>query len=250
MNTPVLSQHSCRAEHCKLAVICSGKPSDRCCKCWAMHDTVTSAVSLDWVHDGLMMCNLHSEHLLPAVVDQVLLDRFNMLMEEGACPSAACTPTTMPAARPAAPTAGHPAQAFFAGDKADSSASSSNANLLGTTGLGTGSRGQPSSQPVSTHHGWHHSSNAAAFSEPAETASTSAAIKATPHSKPHATGGSSSPMSIGKDAAGAARGGKKQAGSRKPTRGLIEVSTSGGLSKSVMQSSPQSILEELEVTLG
>jgi hypothetical protein len=37
---------------------------------------------------------------------------------------------------------------------------------------------------------------------------------------------------------------------RKPAKGLIEVSTTGGLGQSVMQQSAQSVLDELDVTLG
>jgi hypothetical protein len=77
---------------------------------------------------------------------------------------------------------------------------------------------------------------------------TAAATPASPSrpasSNAAAAGSSSSPQ--GRSSSGCGR----QAGGKRQPRGLIDVSTSGGMGQSIMQASAQSVLDELSVTLG
>lgn len=178
---------------------------------------------------------------------QVLLERLDMCLEEqGASGSAAQTPTA--AAAPAGP---RPGSACMATPTAAAAAAGSHATAAAAS-LSVAPAGKPSSRaPASAQlrpgsapsvvrqPGTHRAPAAATSTAPGRPASGSSTSS-------NAAAGCSSCTPQGRSNSGCA----KQPGGKSKARGLIEVSTSGGLGQSIMQQSAQSVLDELDVTLG
>lgn len=178
-------------------------------------------------------------------VFQVLLERLNMLMADGSCASATTAPAHATAAagqHPGTPispaAAGHCPNSCFASGTYVSNPTSSISRP--STALAN------SRQPATA---------AAAAAQKSRPATAGASSLSTP-----VAGGMQARSSTGYRSSTDYRssidyrgsmGGRSSSGvaARKPLK-LIEVSTSGGLAQSIMQQSAQSVLEELDVTLG
>ena len=227
-------------------------PSHACC--WAPSCTAECVMAM-YRHIACELCDCCDV--------QVLLERLNMLIDEGSCMSAAATPTA--AAGPTASATGPTSSSSFfepwdkhpTGCRAWHNTAQPSAGTQGPAAV-------TAAAAAAAHHSWHHSSNASDLaashtkhsSSPAAAAASRPASAAAamhtgrPASAQHHNTTSNNKGPSGSSFAGGTRKQQQPGTPKKPVRGLIEVSTSGGLAQSVMQSSAQTVLDELDVTLG
>lgn len=169
-----------------------------------------------------------------------------VLTEQGACPPAAATAQATQEAAATHPRSGATAAikpAAAVACRATAAVSMVAAGKLSSS-LSTDPGVSPGAHLAATQGGVHPITGRTTPKPTAAATPASPSPSRPASSNAAAAGSSSSPH--GRSSSGCGR----QAGGKRQPRGLIDVSTSGGMGQSIMQASAQSVLDELSVTLG